>query len=356
MRHAVIMAGGAGKRLWPLSRRSRPKQLLPVLEGKCLLELAVERARQVFDNDKIWVITNAEYAELVAETIPDLPRERIVGEPQGRDTANAIALGAELLAATDPEATMAVFSADHVIRPVEKFAECVDLACNAAEEHPESLVTFGIRPSWPHTGLGYIHCGASLEDSVFRVKGFREKPDHQTARRYVESGQYFWNSGMFVWKVSAILDALEKNLPESKQKLEPVAEAVKQGKDYVPILEEVYPTLEKISIDFAVMEKSDDVLMVELNCEWIDVGSWPALENVTDTDEGGNVVIGEATIMDSFRNVVVTQDDHLLAVLGMDDCIVVHSEDATLVCSKSDAQRLKELVNYLEKKYEGKYL
>ncbi len=357
MRYAVIMAGGAGKRLWPMSRMERPKQLLPLIGGKNLLEMAVERLTGVFENENILVVTNAEYAGQVAEALPQLPAENIIGEPEGRDTANAIVLGAELLAGRDEDATMAVFTADHVIRPVECFAKAVRQACNAAEEFTDTLITFGICPTWPHTGLGYIHCLKTPVNGVFHVEGFKEKPDHPTARRYVESGQYYWNSGMFVWKISAIRKALAEFLPDSLEKLAPISQAVRDGKDYTDILAEVYPTLEKISIDYAVMEKAHKVLMVDMTCEWLDIGSWPALEGVCELDEAGNVVVAENTaLLDSFRNIVVTEDDHLLAVLGMDDCIIVHSGDATLVCNKSDSQRLKELVELIQQKYGDKYL
>jgi mannose-1-phosphate guanylyltransferase len=356
MRYAVIMAGGAGSRLWPLSRLNRPKQLLPLLHGRSLLEVSVDRLKGLFDEENILVITNQEYAGQVAEALPRLPRENVVGEPVGRDTANAIALAAELLAARDEDAVMAVFTADHVIRPVEVFAANVRSALAAAEQYPDALLTFGVRPTWPHTGLGYIHCGENLSDGLYKVEGFKEKPQHQQARQYVESGHYFWNSGMFVWRVAAIRDALRKHLPDSVEKLAPVGAAAARSEDLRGILDRVYPDLQRISIDYAVMEKAETVLMVELRCEWLDVGSWPALENVIDLDEGGNVVVASNTaILDSFRNIVVSEDDHLIAVLGMDDCIVAHSKDATLVCSKSDSQRLKELVGMLESIDKGKY-
>lgn len=357
MNYAVIMAGGSGKRLWPLSRMSRPKQLLPLIEGKSLMEMAVERLQGLFDCKNILIVTNAEYADAIAAVLPKIPRENIIGEPEGRDTSNAIALAAAILAGKDPNATMAVFTADHVIRPTELFQETVRKAIKAAEGDPQALLTFGIRPTWPHTGLGYVHCGKTISEGVHEVEGFKEKPDHQTARRYVEDKKHYWNSGMFVWKLSAISAALTQHLPDSVNKLAPVTQAVKAGKPYADILATVYPTLQKISIDFAVMEKAARVLMVELSCEWLDVGSWPSLENVCRLDEAGNAVVAaNAVLMDSFRNIVVTEDNHLLAVLGLDECIVVHSPDATLVCNKSDSQRIKDLVAMLEQKYGRKFL
>ncbi len=353
---AVILAGGSGKRLWPLSRTSRPKQLLNLLEGKSLLAMAVERLEGLFEIKDILVITNAEYADQVRSSLTQLPPENVIGEPEGRDTANAIALAAELLAARDENATMAVFTADHVIRPVECFQEAVRRAIDTTQKHPDALVTFGVHPTWPHTGLGYIHCGQKIQEQVREVLAFKEKPDHQTARRYVEGGQYYWNSGMFIWKLPAIRKALAQFLPQSVEMLAPVVEAARAKKDYQPILNKVYPGLQKISIDYAVMEKASKVLMVELQCEWLDIGSWPSLESVSQLDDQGNVIVAQnAVTLDSFRNIIVTQDDHMLAVVGMDDCIIVHSPDATLVCNKSDSQRLKELVALIEQKYGKKY-
>lgn len=357
MRYAVIMAGGAGTRLWPLSRLKRPKQLIPLLGKKSLLELAVERLDGLFKKENILVITSAQYCDQVAEVLSGIPRENIIGEPEGRDTASAVALSVELISAKDPQAQVAVFSADHIIRPVDCFAEAVNTALDLAQKRPDALVTFGVRPTWPHTGLGYIHCGDQIQDAVHKVTDFKEKPDHQTARRYVESGKHFWNSGMFVWKLSAISNALDEFLPATRQKLAPVGEAAKNNQDIYPHLQKIYPTLEKISIDFAVMEKAREVLMVELKCEWLDVGSWPALEDVSDLDESGNVVLADnAILLESLRSVVVSEDDHLLAVLGMDDCIVVHSKDATLVCNKSESQRIKDLVSLIARQYGAKYV
>jgi mannose-1-phosphate guanylyltransferase len=356
MSYAVILAGGAGTRLWPLSRVKRPKQLIPLLAGKSLLELAVERLAGLFDLKDIWVITNDEYADQVAATLKMLPRENIVGEPVGRDTSNAICLAAEMLALRDPGATMAVFTADHVIRPVESFQRTVRTAMAAIDADPAALLTFGIRPSWPHTGLGYVHCGRRIEGDLFQVSAFKEKPDHHTARRYVESGEYFWNSGMFVWKLAAIRGALGEFLPQSKAKLEAVAKSAAAGGDLQALLKETYPGLPRISIDFAVMEKAKQVLMVELKCEWLDVGSWPALEHVTELDESGNIIIAKNSyLLDCLRNIVVSEDGHLLALVGVDDLIVVNSPEATLVCNKSDAQRLKELTGLIEKKFGDKF-
>jgi len=357
MRHAVIMAGGAGKRLWPASRQNKPKQLIPMIGGKSLLDVAVGRLDGLFEPDHVLIVTSAAYADQIRGSFPALPAENVVGEPEGRDTANAIALAAEIIRARDDDATMAVFTADHIIRPVERFARCVRQACETAESHPGSLVTFGIRPTSPHTGLGYIHFGDMLETGpARRVLGFKEKPDHHTARTYVDSGQYYWNSGMFVWRVDTIRQAMAEFLPESARKLARVGDAAKAGEDINPILAEVYPQLPKISIDYAVMEKSSDVLMVELTCQWLDVGSWPALADVVDVDADNNATVApRAVVLDGTGNVIYSENEHLLAVVGMDDCIIVHTPDATLVCNKSDSQRLKELLDMVIGRFGSDY-
>ena len=357
MRYAIIMAGGSGKRLWPASRQSKPKQLINLVDGKSLLALAVERLVGIFDPQRILVVTNAAYVDEIRERFPLLLKENVIGEPEGRDTANAIALGAELIAARDGDATMAVFTADHIIRPKDQFAQCVDSACKAAEDDPRALVTFGIRPTYPHTGLGYIHCGGEGPAGTRAVLGFKEKPDHHTARWYVESGEHFWNSGMFVWKVQAIRQALAKFLSESAEKLAKVGQAAQAGEDYDGLLEKLYPHLPKISIDYAVMEKAEHVLMVELTCEWLDVGSWPALDEVVQLDADGNAVVAaRAAVLDSNRNIIFSDGEHLVAVVGMDDCVIVHSPDATLVCKKSDSQRLKELVDWIGRHFGSQYV
>jgi mannose-1-phosphate guanylyltransferase len=252
---------------------------------------------------------------------------------------------------------MAVFTADHVIRPQDRFVAAVERAIAAAEANPDALVTFGVRPTWPHTGLGYIHCPQG-EGTARPVKAFKEKPDHTTARQYVDSGQYYWNSGMFVWSLNAIRASLREFLTDSMTKLGPIREAAEAGQDFIALLAEVYPTLEKISIDYAVMEKAPTVLMVELDAEWVDVGNWPALDRVTEQDDAGNVVLAEkSVVLDSGRNVIVCEDpSHLMAVVGIDDAVVVHAPDATLVCNKSDSQRLKELVALIEEKFGREHL
>ena len=355
MRYAVIMAGGSGTRLWPLSRKSRPKQLLHILGEKSLLDLAVSRLRGLVEPENIYIVTNAQYAQAVREESPELPAENVIGEPEGRDTANAIGLAAAILAGKDPEAVMGVFTADHVIEPMDVFARTVKGAYDLAQKHPESLITFGLKPTWAHTGLGYIHAGDPLggkddDCQAFRVHGFKEKPSSELADEYCKSGEYYWNSGMFVWQAKTILEQLQKFLPESYTKLHEIAQSwdTPAGPE---IFRRTFLGLEKISIDYAVMEKSSDVLVVVLPCSWVDLGSWSSLSDVLPSDKHGNVVAaGSVERIESKNNIIVSEDEHLLALIGLEDVMVVHSKEATLVCHKSQAQRVKELVALLEKR------
>ena len=230
MRYAVIMAGGSGKRLWPMSREQHPKQVLPFIGGKSLIEIARERLTGVFEPEHILVVTSATYLDEIAALLPDIPKENLLAEPQGRDTANAVALAAAVIEGRQPGASMAILTADQVIRPQEQFTKVMDAALTLAESWPDSLGTFGVKPTTPHTGLGYIQTGERCEyppQTAYNVTQFKEKPDRHLAMRYVSSGNYFWNSGMFVWTVEAIQKALHTHLPDSAHKLIAVTEAVR---------------------------------------------------------------------------------------------------------------------------------
>ncbi|HUW82972.1 MAG TPA: mannose-1-phosphate guanylyltransferase [Phycisphaerae bacterium] len=355
MRRAVIMAGGAGTRLWPLSRADRPKQLLPLIGGASLLRKSYERLAELLEPEQILIITGAAHLDQVHEQLPELPRENLIGEPCGRDTAAAIGMSAALLHKRDPETVMSVFTADHMIEPVERFVAAVQRGFEAAEQHGDALITFGIKPTWAHTGLGYIHRGRSLGGDLYEVVQFKEKPDAATAQEYLDSGQYYWNSGMFVWRTETILDQLRRHLPDSHEKLVRMADAWDKP-DAASLAAQVYPALEKISIDFAVMEKAPRVMAVQMDCNWLDVGSWPSLADVLEPDPAGNVKAAAQTmLMDSRANIIVADGDHLVATIGVSDLIVVHSSDATLICRKQDAEQIKTLVEQLKQTHEGKY-
>ena len=345
MRHALIMAGGSGTRLWPLSRKSRPKQILRLFDGASLLQHARRRLQGIFAPENIWVITSADYLDLVAQELPDIPRANLIGEPMGRDTANAIGLGAQLLQQRDRDAVMAVFTADHLIQPREEFSAAIDIGLAAAEQYTDNLVTFGIVPDCAHTGYGYIHRGDPVGERTYRVASFSEKPDLENAESYVQSGEYFWNSGMFAWRTATILEELNRRLPDNHATLKELG----QNWDRLvgtPELTERFGTLKKISIDFSVMEQAEHVLVVEMNCRWRDLGSWSSLAGMRGADQDGNVRIApHSLVIDGKDNIVVSESDHLIAVMGVHDMIVVHDRDATLICPRDYEQKIKELTD-----------
>ena len=370
MQYGVIMAGGAGTRLWPLSRNEKPKQLLQVVRGKSLLQLSYERLRAVLPADRIYVCTGEQHRHLVLANLPELPPDNLLGEPTGRDTAAAVGFPAAVLHKRDPDAIMAITTADHVIEPQEKFQSALKAAFAVAEQQPASLVTFGIVPTHGHTGLGYIQRGDTLKvrtdagsPGAFKVQAFKEKPDKQTADRYVESGRFYWNSGMFVWRCDTVLGELARHLPETHAGLTKIAEAwdsPRRGE----VLNQVYPTLPKISIDYGVMEPASQgkgkatVAVVEMPVQWLDVGSWPALAETLRTDEHNNATEGGAFVfVDADDNIVVSEDPaHLVSLIGVSDMIVVHTRDTTMVCPKSEAQRVKDMVARVKEKFGGRYL
>ena len=351
MRHALIMAGGSGTRLWPLSRRQRPKQLLKLFNGASLLQHSRRRVEGLFAPHNIWVITSAEYLDLVAEQLPDVPRANLLGEPVGRDTANAIGLAAHILAQRDPGGTMAVFTADHLISPQDEFADAIEIGLAAAEQFPDSLVTFGIIPDSPHTGYGYVHRGEPVGEGAYKVIAFKEKPSQGVAEAYVQSGEYFWNSGMFAWQISAILAELERCLPENHRTLAELARHWPNlaGTDQ---LADAFAGLKRISIDFGVMEKARSVLVVEMNCRWLDLGSWSSIAETREPDSQGNFRIAPLSlILDGSHNIVIGEPDHLIAIMGLEDLVVVHGQDATLICPRGQEQRVRELTEVRQKEF-----
>lgn len=315
-----------------------------------MLTQTVDRLVGLLPEANIIVITNSEQLESVREVCPMLPTENIVAEPVGRDTAAAVGLAMLLVKERDPAGVMAMLPADALINDNESYQSALDTAFKAAEES-DSLVTLGVQPTEPATGYGYIQCGPvkSVIDNrdIFSVRQFKEKPDLETAKLYMQSGEYFWNAGMFVWKVDTIAAALEKFTPTLKEGLDEIEDGMKAGKDLVALLGELYGNLEKISIDFAVMEKAENVLTLAATFDWDDVGAWPAIERHFPADRAGNVKKGEARFLESSGNIVVSDKDHLVALIGVEDLIVVQTGDATLVCSKEKAQKIKEMVRSL---------
>jgi mannose-1-phosphate guanylyltransferase len=362
MDYAVIMAGGTGKRLWPLSRESRPKQVLKLFDGQTLLRRCFERLRSMFDHRNILVLTNAAYAEVVRENLPELPRANVIAEPAVRDTSGAIGLAATVLNKYDSNATMAVVTADQLIEPDAVFQAAMGTALKFIDQNNEALLTFGIEPAFPSTQLGYIKLGSDLDgsndtDKVYVVDSFEEKPDRDKAKEYVDSGQYCWNAGMFVWKARTILKNLDKFLPEASTPLETIR-AAWGGPSQSEVLNEWFLKIPKISIDFAVMEKAAEIYAIRLNCRWFDLGSFAALADIISSDEKNNIIIaGHSQLLDCVNNIIVTEDgDHLIAAIGLENVVVAHSKDATLVCRLNETVRLKELLELINANLGSKFL
>ncbi len=346
MRYVVIMAGGSGTRLWPLSRQGTPKQLLPLIDGRSLLRLAFERSLASVPAGRVLVVTGAAYADQVAAQLPELPAENILGEPVGRDSLNAVAWAAAVLARRDPEAVIAQVTADHVIEPVAEFVTTLDRAFAIAEADPAALVTLGVVPTCPHTGYGYLHRGAALpgHPGACRVSEFAEKPPLEVAEAYLASGEYWWNAGMFVWRAATVLEQLRLLLPASHQAVTTLAAEPER-------LDELFPTLFRTSVDYGIMEPvshgqgSAHVVAVGLTVEWKDVGGYASLAEVLARDVAGNAVSGALVSLDATGNVVVNADPSgLIGLIGVSGLVVVRTAAATLVVPLDQAERVKELV------------
>ncbi|TKJ36374.1 MAG: mannose-1-phosphate guanyltransferase [Planctomycetes bacterium B3_Pla] len=362
MNYAVIMAGGTGKRLWPLSRQKRPKQVLELLDGQTLLRCCFERLRPVFDTRNIIVLTNAGYADVVRENLSELPTSNVIAEPAVRDTAGAIGLVSAILSKYDPEAAIAVVTADQIIEPAEAIQKALTDGLTYVNDNPDDMITFGIQPTFASTGLGYIKCVngekyPNCQNEVYCVEAFKEKPDETTAKEYLDTGQYFWNSGMFVWKARTILANLARFLPAATEPLAKI-QADWDGPNQQQSLKEWFVKLPKISIDYAVMEKADKVKAIKLDCRWLDMGSFAALADIINSDKNNNVVVaGQSELFDCKNSIIVTEDKgHLIAAIGLENMVVAHSPDATLVCHVDQTHRLKELLDIIQQHGGEKFL
>ncbi len=362
MDYAVVMAGGTGKRLWPLSRKKRPKQVLKLLQGQTLLRCCFDRLLPIFDRRNIIVLTNAGYADLVRENLPEVPFDNVIAEPAVRDTTGPIGLAASVLTKYDPDATMAVVTADQLIEPAEVLQQAIKDALTFVNNNPDDMITFGIHPTFPSTQLGYINCTAAqkcpnCKNTIYSVQAFKEKPDEKTAIQYLDTGQYFWNSGMFVWKAKTILANLEKFLTEASEPLRKI-QADWDSPNQQKTLQEWFVKLPKISIDYAVMEKAENVYAIKLDCRWLDMGSFAALADIITSDENNNIVVAaQSELLNCKDSIVVTEDHgHLIAAIGLRDIVVAHSPDATLVCNIDQTHRLKELLELIKQHTGEKFL
>jgi mannose-1-phosphate guanylyltransferase len=343
------MAGGGGTRLWPASRRKRPKQFLPLLPGgQTLLGATVDRIEPLVPAERIFVVTAANQVEDVRRAAPGVPAENIVAEPSARNTAACIGLGAVEIARRDPNAVVAVIPSDQFVAAGERYREAVALALSVAEKG--GVVTIGIRPHAPETGFGYIRMGRP-RDGAFEVEKFVEKPTRATAEEYVISRQYLWNSGMFFFRAARILDAIRLHLPKLGQILDGIAAENARAA-------ELYPLSPAISIDYGVMEKlaPDEVLVVPGDFGWNDVGSWSAIGEIAARDEHGNAVLGEAVTVDARGNILVGPPERIVAAVGVSDLVVVVTDDAVLVMPKDRAQDVREVVRALENAKRETYL
>jgi mannose-1-phosphate guanylyltransferase len=355
----MIMAGGGGTRFWPRSRQQRPKQFLTLTGDRSLLQQALDRVEVLAPPDRSWVITAETYRGETGRQLPMLPADHIIGEPCGRDTAPCIGLGAALIARQDSAAIMLVTPADHVIEPMQEFRRAVQVAAQMAEEHASALITFGIPPAYPATGYGYIHRGPEIAQrqgiSISRVQGFREKPGADLAEKFVVSGEYFWNSGIFVWRAATVLAALHEQRPALYDAVQRIADAWSTPRRN-EVLRKEYEGLERVSIDYAVMEHAPEVLVVQAPYRWDDVGSWLALERMHPQDADGNTVLARHAGIKTNNCVVVADEGNLVATVGVSNLLIVQDGNALLVADRREEGTVKQMVDLLKKQGLEKYL
>ncbi len=354
--YALILAGGVGTRLWPRSRRTRPKQLLDLLASRTMLQVTYDRCAPLFPPEKIFVITGRAYVDEVRRQLPELPANQVIGEPIGRGTAPAIGLGVLQVHRRDPNAVLFSLHADHHILREEGFRDTLRTAADVARDG--FLVTLGIQPAYPETGYGYIEKGSPLGRSgdhpAFRVARFTEKPNPETARQFVESGRYLWNSGIFAWQASTIMNEMARWMPALHESLLDI-EAACEDEAEEAVLDRLWHNVPAESIDVGILERSDNVVVVPADVGWSDVGSWAALLNILPSNSDGNVLIGDHLAMDTHQTLIYSAG-RMVATLGVEDLIVVDTDDVVLICPKDRAQDVKKLVDELAQKKQDQYL
>jgi mannose-1-phosphate guanylyltransferase len=358
MIHAVIMAGGVGTRFWPRSRALQPKQFLNILGERSMLQMTVDRLNGLVDRSRILVVTNAQQAGMAAEQLPELPPGHILAEPVGRNTAPCIGLAALHIQRADPEGVMVVLAADHLIERVDRFCDQIRFAAHIATT-TGACVTIGIPPGRPETGYGYIQYRPddAIEhdgQAAFRVKTFAEKPNYETARRFLESGDFLWNSGIFVWKASTIRALIAEFMPELHEGLEEIRPSLGTAA-YDDVLSRVYRSQKSVSIDYGVMEFARDVFVVRGDFVWNDVGSWEEVYQLSTKDEFGNVLVGEHVTVDA-ANTLVHSTEKAVALVGVRDLIVVETPDALLICHRNRAQDVKKVTDELKQRGKNELL
>jgi len=357
-RFVIIMAGGRGERFWPLSREKTPKQLLALLGKKSFLQEAVDRGLPIVPAKNIFVITNEAQLPEVRKQLPKIPKGNLIAEPMGRDTCAAVTLGAALVGARSTTGVMAVLPADHVMPDAKKFQQILSDAFDVASRG-QAIVTIGIKPAEPATGYGYIRVGNELpapggakkyKTTFFKAEQFVEKPNFEKALEYVDSGQYRWNAGMFVWSFVTITNGLEKHQPEMFAACQRWFKVANNPAKLAKVLAKEYPEIKKISIDYALMEHAQNVIVAEGALEWDDLGAWPALARHLKADAEGNCAVADFIHVDGARNIIYdarTKNKTPIAVVGLRDSILALTDDAVLLAHKSQAQKIKELVKKL---------
>ena len=354
----VIMAGGKGERFWPKSRVNMPKQFLSLTDdGKSMIQHTVERLKDIVEFENIYVVTNELYKGLVSDHIPSIPKENIIVEPVAKNTAPCIGLAAIHIAKKNPDSKMIVLPADHLIKFNEIFTDTLKTALDVVE-NGDNLATIGITPNYPETGYGYINFtkGENFKDSanVYEVLRFVEKPNLEKAKEYLTSGQYLWNSGMFVWKASTILKNFKEYLPEIYEGLQKIGESI-NTEEYEEVLRKEFPNLPSESIDYGIMEKAKNIYVIPGNFGWDDVGSWLSLERINKTNQDGNVISGNVISIKT-KNSIIQGNEKLIATIGLEDIVIVDTEDVTLICHKNNSQEVKEIINNLRICNRNEYL
>ncbi len=357
--HIILMAGGVGTRFWPLSRRSRPKQLLNIVGSKSMLRLTYERIRSLTDPSKIMIITNVELKKVIEEELPEVPPDNIIGEPQGRNTAPCIGLGAAIvLSRAGKDEVMVVLPADHLISDANNFRSTIKAGVEYARKN-DRLITLGIKPTYPETGYGYIQIKDLRDDAngknIYEVRTFAEKPNSETAERFLKSGDFFWNSGIFIWKTGKILQEIDEYLPELSSDLEKISQAVDK-KSFGKVVRDMYSHTKPISIDYGVLETSEDVSVIVADFNWNDLGSWEAVYNISPKDNRGNVIHSDKKILINAQNNYFYAKNKIIAAVDVDDLVVVDMEDAILICRREKSQNVKSVVDHLVRKQMEKYL
>lgn len=343
----LIMAGGRGTRFWPKSRKSLPKQFLSLTgDGKTMIQLTVERLLPLVNIGDIYISTNEDYKQLVIEQLPDLPEQNILCEPIGRNTAPCIGLGAVHISQKYDDAVMIVLPSDHQIKMPEVFRDTLQDASQVAED-ADNIVTIGITPNYPETGYGYIkYLSSQKYKTAYKVDKFVEKPDLETAKKYVSSNQYLWNAGQFIWKVSTILSDIQKYMPDTYEKLMHIKSALGTP-EYDSVLRNEFTSMESQSIDYGVLEKADRIYTIPGSFGWDDVGSWLAIERLQETNSEGNVVSGNVITINS-TNCIIQGNEKLIAAVGLDDIVIVNTDDALLIATKEHCGEIKQVMKQLE--------